>query len=134
MADTGAPFSLPFPQPPDFVRVAPSDFQALAERVETFLLLTAPAANKTANYTLQLADTGRVVEFNATGPVTLTVPTEASVAFPIGAVVFVYNLTSQPVTIQGAAGVTVRNAGAIGEFQEVSLRKRLVNQWVLTGL
>jgi hypothetical protein len=38
-----------------------------------------------------------------------------------------------PVTIQGDTGVTVRNAGLLAEFGEVSLRKRGTDEWVVAG-
>jgi hypothetical protein len=65
--------------------------------------------------------------------ITLTVPTNASVAFPVGTVVNVYNLNASDVTIAAASGVTLRNAGALEEYGEVSLRKRGTDEWVLAG-
>jgi hypothetical protein len=56
------------------------------------------------------------------------------VAFPLGTVINVYRAGTGSVTISGAAGVTVRNAGAISDqFGEVSLRKRGTDEWVLSG-
>ena len=133
MADTGAPFELPFPLPSDFVRVAPADFQALAEKIEDYLLLKESRV-LTVNGTLELSDTSRVIRFSSTSARTCTVPTNASVAFPIGAVVNVYNANTGGVTIAGASGVTVRNAGVVPQFSEVSLRKRATNEWVLAGV
>jgi hypothetical protein len=62
------------------------------------------------------------------------VPTYAAVPFPVGAVVGVYNSGSGGTTIAGASGVTVRNAGVVDQFREVSLRKRATNEWVVAGL
>jgi len=87
---------------------------------------------RTANYTLALSDINQVVPMNGSG-LTLTIPTNASVAFPVGTIVNVYNLNSTNVNIVGASGVTVRNAGDLGEFGEVSLRKRGTDEWVLAG-
>jgi hypothetical protein len=55
------------------------------------------------------------------------------VAFPVGSIVNVYNLNGTDVTIAGASGVTVRNAGDLGEFGDVSLRKRGTDEWVVAG-
>jgi hypothetical protein len=52
----------------------------------------------------------------------------------VGTIVGVYNMSSFDVTIAGDSGVTVRNDGDLGEFQEVSLRKRSTDEWVLVGL
>jgi hypothetical protein len=132
MADTGAPFQLPYPEPSSLVRDAPQAFQDLAEKVEDYLLVKETDA-KTASYTLALSDTSRVVVMNVSGASTLTVPTNASVAFPIGAVVAVYNASSSLVTVEGAGGVTVRNAPEMAQFREVSLRKRGTDEWVAVG-
>jgi hypothetical protein len=89
---------------------------------------------RTANYTLALSDVAKVVAFNSTSNLTLTVPTNTSVAFPIGTVINVYRAGTGSVTISGASGTTVRNAGNIpDQFVEVSLRKRGANEWVLSG-
>lgn len=87
---------------------------------------------RTANYTLALTDINKVVPMNGTS-LTLTIPTEAAVAFPVGTVVNVYNLNSTLVIIQGDAGVTLRNAGNLLQYNEVSLRKRDTNEWVAAG-
>lgn len=130
MPDTGLPFQLPYPAVSDLVRDAPQAFQDLAEQVADYLLFQETATRTTA-YTLAIADASRVVPMNAATAVNLTVPTNASVAFPLGTVIGVYNLASSPVTVVGASGVTVRNAGDILQFQEVSLRKRGTDEWVL---
>lgn len=89
---------------------------------------------QSSNYTLALTDFGKVVAMNNSSAATVTVPTNASVAFPIGSVVNVYAMTDEEVTIDGDLGVTVRNAGVIEEqYTEVSLRKRETNEWVLVG-
>jgi hypothetical protein len=88
----------------------------------------------TANYTLVLGDAAKVVAFDSTSNLTLTVPTNASVAFPVGTVINVYRVNTGAVTIAGASGVTVRNAGSVSaQFGEVSLRKRGTDEWVLSG-
>jgi hypothetical protein len=133
MADTGAPFSVPFVEPSDLVRDWPGISEDVADKVEEYLLLTETGPH-TANYTLALTDTSRVVAMNPSGTATVTVPDNTSVAFPVGSVVGVYNLSEFAVTLVGAGGVTVRNAGDVLEFREVSLRKRATNEWVVAGL
>lgn len=130
MADTGVPFQLPYPQSSDLVRDAPTDFQNLAEQVEDYLLYK-ETTTRTADYTLAVADTSRVVPMNVSGTATVTVPDNATAAFPVGAVLGVYNLGTAAVTVVGASGVTVRNAGDVLQYQEVSLRKRDTDEWVM---
>jgi hypothetical protein len=133
MADTGAPFEVPYAEPTDLVRDWPGISEDVADKVEEYLLLT-ETGPETASYTLALTDTSRVVAMNAAGSAVVTVPTNTSVAFPIGAVVGVYNMGTAAVTLVGAGGVTVRNAGAMEQFREVSLRKRATDEWVVAGL
>jgi hypothetical protein len=89
-------------------------------------------AEKTANYTIGLADTNKVVLMNGTS-LTLEIPTNDTTAFPIGSVVVVYNANSTNLVIAGAATVTVRNSGSLAQYGEVSLRKRATNEWILAG-
>lgn len=89
---------------------------------------------KTANHTLELSDVNRVVAMNNTSAVTVTVPFNTTVDFPIGSVVNVYRAGTGDVTIAAATGVTIRNAGKLYEqYTEVSLRKRAINEWVASG-
>jgi hypothetical protein len=90
-------------------------------------------AEKTADYTIALADVGKIVQMNKSTTGTLTIPTNASVPFPIGSVVGVYNRSSSVLTLAGAGGVTVRNGGTLGQFREASLRKRGTDEWVVVG-
>jgi hypothetical protein len=95
--------------------------------------LLSETTEKTAAYTLALGDIGRIVQMNASGAVDVTVPLNSAVAFPVGTVIGVYNRSSNAVTVVGDAGVTVRNAGAVGQFGEASLRKRGTDEWVMVG-
>jgi hypothetical protein len=89
---------------------------------------------RTANYTLVLSDVAKVVAFDSASNLTLTVPLNSSVAFPIGSVVNVYRAGAGEVAVAGASGVTVRNEGSIqDQHAEVSLRKRGTDEWVLAG-
>jgi hypothetical protein len=130
MADTGLPFELPYPDPSSLVRNAPAAFEDLAEAVEDYLLYK-ETSERISNYTLALTDTNRVVPMNAAGTATVTVPPNSSVAFPLGSLVGVYNAGSATVTVVGGSGVTVRNASTVLQFQEISLRKRGTDEWVM---
>jgi hypothetical protein len=94
-------------------------------------LLTEGTA-QTSNYTIALADINRVVLMNGSG-LTLSIPLNSTTAFPIGSVVNVYNVNSTDLTIAGVSGVTLRNAGALAQYGEISLRKRGTDEWVLAG-
>ena len=71
-------------------------------------------APQSTNTTLALTDQGKHVYFTGGSTATLTVPTNASVAFPIGTTILVVNNNSGNLTISGA-GVTFQLAnGATG--------------------
>lgn len=91
-------------------------------------------AEQNSSYTLTISDAGNIVSMNASVPTTVTVPNNATVDFPIGTIIGVYNQSAESVTIQGAAGVTVRNDGTLAQYEEASLRKRGTNEWVATGI
>lgn len=97
-------------------------------------LLLLETTEQTADYVLVLADANKVVSMNKSGTGTVTIPTNASVAFPVGSVVNVYNQSADDVTIAGDAGVTLRNGGDLAQYAEVSLRKRATDEWVLAGV
>ena len=84
----------------------------------------------TADHTLELADFNKVVVMDGT-TLTVFVPLNDDVAFPIGTRVFAYNAGASTFTMAGVEGVTVRNATTVAQFQEIYLRKRGENEWVL---
>ena len=90
-------------------------------------------AAKTADYTLELNDENKIVVMNVDDIGTLTVPTDATQNFQIGNIIGVYNINASRLNIVGAEGVTVHNAGVIGQYAEISLRKRAANEWVMAG-
>src|SRR5690625_956024 len=94
----------------------------------------------TANTTLALGDVDGVVEVNSTSARTVTVPTNASVALPIGTVIEIVRWGAGAVTISPASGVTLHSPdGEIGasniarRYGSAFLRKRSANQWHLSG-
>ena len=88
-------------------------------------------------HTLALSDAGKAVEITSATPVDLTVPTAATVAFPVGTVVEVCQLGAGQVSIVGAVGVAVESRGSLsdlaGQYAVASLRKRAADVWVLVG-
>ena len=119
------PFSNPFGGPSILEVKTITDTKADKLILET--------AEKSANYTLADGDQDKIVLMNVTGAATLTVPANATVAFDVGTIIGVYNMSTDAVTITGAGGVDVRNAGDLAQYDEVSLRKRAADEWVLAG-
>ena len=86
------------------------------------------------SYTLVLADDGKVVELSGGG--TLTVPTEASVAYPVGTQITILQTGSSQVTVAGDTGVTVNGTPGLklrAQWSSATLLKRATNTWVLMG-
>jgi hypothetical protein len=108
---------------------------ALDARID--ILEAVAISAQTANYTLVLADANKVVEMDNGSARTITVPPNASVAFPTGTIVEVYQAGAGVVSIAPGAGVTIRSQGSLldldGQYATASLRKRATNEWVLTG-
>lgn len=89
---------------------------------------------RTANYTLQFSDGGKVVPLDSPTPITVTVPSDANVDFPIGTVINLYNFGDDVVNVEGEMGVIVVGQGALQPPGEVSLRKRALDEWVVAGV
>lgn len=142
------PDNIPYPLGTDPVVPLAERFEDIAEAIQSVIntnrneittqiadgKLFTETAVRTSDHTLTLDDANKVVPMNKATPGTVTVPVNSSVAFPVGTVIGVYNLSEELVEVVGAAGVTVRNDGFLDQYIEVSLRKRATNEWVLAGL
>lgn len=85
----------------------------------------------TVSKSLALADRDRVVACTNTSAITITIPTDASVNFPIGSVVYIARLGTGAVTLAAQAGATVSKTGLLGASEEIYCRKRAANNWVV---
>jgi hypothetical protein len=87
-----------------------------------------------ATYTLVLTDSAKFITFSIAN--TLTVPTNASVAFPTGTQINIMQLGTGQVTISGA-GVTLRSAGSklktSAQYAVATLLKIDTDTWVAVG-
>lgn len=102
-----------------------------AEKAEALLTVN----TQTDNYELVLSDASKVVEMNKATAVTLTVPSNATTAFPIGTTIEIYAMGAGTVTVDDDGGACViRNQGDLAaQYATASLRKRDTDEWVLTG-
>lgn len=111
-----------------------TDGTALSARVND--LEAKPVNNQTGTaYTLALTDQGAVVTVNNASAATVTVPSNASVAFPIGATINLVRLGAGTVVVAPAGGVTVRavGLGLNGQYAGGTLHKIATDTWSLTG-
>lgn len=87
---------------------------------------------------LQLSDMDSVVETTNSSAVTLTVPANASVAFPVGSTVIVRQIGAGQVNLSAEGGVTLQvpsalNAVSREQYSVIALSKRATNTWIVSG-
>jgi hypothetical protein len=100
----------------------------------TGLVQLVPANVQASGYTLALADMGSLVEMSGGG--TLTIPTNAAVAFPVGCQIPIMQTGASQVTIAGSGGVTVNGTPGLKlrtQWAMAVLRKRATDTWVAIG-
>jgi len=91
-------------------------------------------------YTPVLTDAYQVlVTRSNAGASTMTIPTNASVAFPVGTVITVLNKGVGLVSISGAVGVTILSAGAVAaiptlaQYKSCAIMQTAANTWYVVG-
>lgn len=88
-------------------------------------------------YTLVLTDRGKLIEFENTGSITVTIPLNSSVAFDVGDRVDILLTSTGTLTVTPAAGVTLNAEGGLtsisAQWTRITLIKRDTNSWVITG-
>lgn len=90
------------------------------------------------SYTLALTDAAHFVTMTNAAANTLTIPANATVAFPVGTVITVGQGGAGTTTIDAAAGVTLNGvsggAGDVtGQWATVMLRKTATDTWQAWG-
>jgi hypothetical protein len=87
-------------------------------------------------YTLVIGDAGKLVSLTNANAITLTIPTNASVAFPIGTKIGLYQGGAGQVTV-GGADVTIRSQDTalkmVGIYAGAVLIKLATDTWLLEG-
>jgi len=96
-----------------------------------------PIIQKTASYTLSaLTERDSMIEMGSASAITLTVPTNATVAWPVGTSIDILQTGAGQVTIAPAAGVTINGTPGLKlrtQWSGVTLFKRAENTWVVYG-
>jgi hypothetical protein len=103
--------------------------------------LTAPVISlatnaQTASYSLVLSDASKIVEVSVGSANTLTIPTNASHAFPIGTQILILQTNTGQTTLAGASGVTVNGSPGLklrSQWSSATLVKRATDTWVAIG-
>lgn len=88
-------------------------------------------------YTLVLSDAGKVIETTNAAAITLTVPPNSSVAFPIGTWIDIYQYGAGQITVTNGVGVTLRSADSKlktrVQYSGITLVKRGTDEWMVFG-
>lgn len=91
----------------------------------------------TATKTLALSDANKMFKCSHTSNQTLTIPTNATVAFSIGTMITFLLTSTNAVTFSGASGVTLTSIDSLVElatqYGMASLIKTDTNTWQLVG-
>ena len=96
-----------------------------------------PISQKTASYTLSsLTERDDLIEMGSASAMTVTIPTDATLNFPIGTSIDILQTSTGQVTIAGAGGVTVNATPGLKlrtTWSSCTLFKRAANTWVVYG-
>ncbi len=94
-------------------------------------------SQKTDSYTLaSLTERDTIIEINKSTGTTLTIPTDATVNYPVGTTLDIIQTGSGQVTIAGAVGVTVNATPGLKlrtQWSSATLLKRASNTWLVFG-
>jgi hypothetical protein len=92
---------------------------------------------KTASYTLSsLTERDNLIEVASASGTTLTIPLNATIAYPVGTSIDILQTSTGQVTIAGAAGVTVNATPGLKlrtQWSSATLFKRATDTWVVMG-
>jgi len=89
------------------------------------------------NYDFVLGDIGKYISMSYVSACTMTIPTNATVAFPIGTRIEIEQNGAGQVQILAASGVTLNSEGGktklVGQFATCFIIKKDTNEWTLSG-
>ena len=88
-------------------------------------------------YTFVLSDgNNTLVTLNNSSAITLTVPPNSSVAFPVGAILQFAQIGAGQVTVAAGSGVTINYTPGLktrAQYSSASLIQTATNTWLLSG-
>lgn len=92
---------------------------------------------RTASHTLaNLNERDTIIEINSASATTLTIPTDATLNFPVGTTLDIIRTGTGTVAIAGASGVTVNATPGLNlraQWSSATLLKRAANTWLAYG-
>jgi hypothetical protein len=113
------------------------ELQTQINTLSSTLGLQTTIATKTSSFILGLSDAGKTILLNTSSPMTLTVPTNSSVAIPVGYQYFVIEAGSGRTTFTPASGVTINSKNSQmyidTQFGKATLVKVATDSWIVYG-
>ncbi len=93
---------------------------------------------QTTNYSLVLTDQGKMIEYNSSSAGSITIPANATVAFPIGTYINFCQINTGQLSLVAAAGVTINFPSGVGlkaraQYSQISAYKAASDTWRIIG-
>jgi len=114
--------------------------QTLSNKTLSTPISTIGTNVRTSSYTLVISDQSKMIEMNSSSTTVLTIPTDASVNFPIGTYIVVLRTGTGATSIEGMvgapSGVVINATPGLTlrtQWSMATLIKRAANTWVLSG-
>lgn len=111
-------------------------FSATDTITQANLPVQAINAQTGTTYTLVLSDVRKLVTLSNASSITLTIPTNASVAVPVGDYIDLLQLGVGQVTVVAAGGVTVNGTPGLklrAQYSGAMAKKIATDTWVIVG-
>lgn len=124
--------STPYAVSSDLVSAYPAKSLAIAQYIDGFKtdLAMVQNAQTGVSYTFALTDFTKLVTLNNASAVAVTLPLEATVAWPTGTQLRLMNIGAGTVTVAGAVGVTINGTPlTLAQFKAATLVKTGTNTW-----
>lgn len=114
------------------------DFDAITDAIALKSDITRTINPQTGTtYTFVLADAGKICEFSNAAAITVTVPPNSSVAFPVGTQIEVTQTGAGKLTLAQGSGVTITSLASYkaiaGQYASATLYQRATDTWQLSG-
>ena len=127
-------YGSPYVQSSDLVSGWPTSSLAVADRIDDVAMKgNGINAQTGTTYTTLLTDAGKTITTSNAAAVTVTIPTNASVAYEIGSVIQFLNIGVGALTIAASGGVTINNnLGTTAQYGAYSILKTATDTWYAT--
>lgn len=88
-------------------------------------------------YTLALGDGQAIIENTSSNTLTVTVPPNSVVPYPLGTVIEFHLYGTGTIVLAGGAGVILRSPAGLRlttQYASAAIRKRSTDEWVVSGM